>query len=253
MTLRPRKQANLVTQSALPHHIIPTCASQALQVPEWKAAMSVEFEALVKQGTLDLVPTCPGQIVVGCKWVYIVKYKPDGSLDRFKARLVAKGFHQRPGVDYSETFSPVIKPVTIRVVLTIALSHGWQINQLDVNNAFLHGTLHEEVYMKQHLGFNDGSGSVCRLLKSIYGLKQAPRVWYQSLSGFLLSFGFHQSVSDASLFILSSHQSYIYVLVYVDDIIVTGSTPTLVRRTIDSLAQKFSIKDLGSLHYFLGM
>lgn len=119
--------------------------------------MSDEFNALLRNGTWDLVPPNSSENLVGCKWVFRIKRKPDGSVDKFKARLVAKGFHQRPDIDYSDTFSPVVKPTTIRLVLSLALSRAWSLRQLDVNNAFLNlnGHLDKEVYMAQPPGFID--------------------------------------------------------------------------------------------------
>lgn len=139
--------------------------------------MHEELQALLQNHTRDLVPPTPSHNVIGCKWVYRIKQKADGSIDRYKARLVAKGFHQREGVDYLETFSPVIKPETIRTILSIAVSLHWPVRQLDVKNAFLHGHLNEEVYMQQPPGFIDSSKAhyVCRLRRSLYGLKQAPQ------------------------------------------------------------------------------
>lgn len=169
--------------------------------------------------------------------------------------MVAKGFYQEEGVDFFETFSPVVRPTTIRIVLTVVVSHGWPLWQLDVQNTFLHGDLHETVFLHQPPGFVDSSHPhhVCRLSKALYGLKQSPRAWFHTLSSSLLDHSFIASHYDPSLFILSSHASLIFVLVYVYDIIVTGSNSTQVSSLISALQQKFALKDLGPLHFFLGI
>jgi hypothetical protein len=127
----------------------PTIYSTASKHPKWCNAMDEEFQALQKQGTWALVPAPSTKNIVGCKWVYKLKYNSDGTISRYKARLVAKGFHQQYGVDFEENFSPVVKPPTVRLVLSLAVSLNWPLRQLDVKNAFLHGTLKEEVYMVQ--------------------------------------------------------------------------------------------------------
>ncbi|GKV11696.1 hypothetical protein SLEP1_g22924 [Rubroshorea leprosula] len=233
----------------------PTCVTQALKDPNWQKAMSEGFSALVRQGTWEIVPSTPDQHLIGCKWVFRIKRAKDGSIERYKARLVAKGFHQRPSLDYSNTFSPVIKPTTIRTVLSIAVSRNWPIRQLDVNNAFLHGLLEEKLFMAQPVGFVDPAlpHHVCRLRKSIYGLKQALRVWFQELKQFIISQGFSHSRSDSSLFVYHRNSTWIYFLVYVDDILITGSDPSVVSSLINCMSTKFSIKDLGTLSYFLGI
>jgi histone deacetylase 1/2 len=133
-------------------HTEPKTVKQALLDPQWKNAMQAEYDALIQNKTWSIVSLPPHRQAIGCKWVFRVKENPDGSVNRYKARLVAKGFHQRQGFDFTETFSPVVKPATIRLILTIAITHKWSIQQLDVNNAFLNGILDEEVYMAQPQG-----------------------------------------------------------------------------------------------------
>ncbi|KAL5728311.1 hypothetical protein ACHQM5_001410 [Ranunculus cassubicifolius] len=178
--------------------------------------MSEEFNALLKNATWSLVPPHPRQNTVGSKWVYKIKMRSDGQLERHKARLVAKGFYQQPGIDYEETFSPVVKPTTIRTILTLAISFSWPIRQLDVKNAFLHGFLSEDVYMTQPPGFVDPNrlNHVCKLQKAIYCLKQAPRAWFQRMSSFLIFYGFIQSAADSSMFIYRNGSSMMVFLLY---------------------------------------
>lgn len=151
----------------------PTSVSNALKTQHWRDAMNDEFRALMRNKTWVLVPHTSSQKLIDCKWVYKTKFKQDGSILKHKAQLVAKGFQQAPGLDYGETFSPVVKPTTIRVVLSLVVSFGWEIRQLDVNNAFLNGYLQEDVSMKQPEGFEnpDKPNHVCKLVKALYGLK----------------------------------------------------------------------------------
>lgn len=253
--IKPIQKLNLHTQLVSSLSSEPTSVTQALKDSNWRKAMSEEYDALVRNGTWELVSPIGITNLVGCKWIFRIKRNSDGSIDRFKARLVAKGFHQRPGVDYLETFSPVIKPTTVRLVLSIAISNGWSLRQLDVNNAFLQGNLSETVYMAQPPGFidTDKPTHICKLHKAIYGLKQAPRAWYHELRQFLLDSGFKNSHSDTSLFILNVGTNLLYLLVYVDDIIITGNSNDLVSQVVACLAQRFSLKDLGPLSYFLGV
>jgi histone deacetylase 1/2 len=187
--------------------------------------------------------------------VFKIKRKADGSIERYKGRLVAMGYKQRYGIDYEDTFSPVVMIATVRLVLSIAVSRGWCLRQLDVQNAFLHGVLEEEVYMRQPPGFEDASKPhyVCKLDKALYGLKQAPRAWYARLSTKLCDLGFKASKSDTSLFIYSKNGVTIFMLIYVDDIIVTSSSPEAVAALLRDLRKEFALKDLGNLSYFLGI
>jgi hypothetical protein len=162
-----------------PHNL-----STALSDPNWKAATDDEFSALMRNQTWHLLPPISGRNLNDCKWIYKMKRKAGGFIDRYKAHLVAKCFKQCYGIDYDDIFSPVVKFATIRLVLSLALSQGWSLRQLDVQNVFLHGVLEEDVYMKQHLGFEDSSHPhyQCKLDKALYGLKQAPHAWYFRLS-----------------------------------------------------------------------
>jgi hypothetical protein len=223
--------------------------------PNWRAAMEDEYEALMSNGTWELVSRPRTSNVVTGKWIFTHKLRANGSFDHYKARWVLRGFTQRPGVDYDETFSPVVKPATVRTVLSIAVSRDWPIQQLDVKNAFLHGTLTEIVYCSQPTGFADPARPdlVCRLKKSLYGLKQAPHAWYSRFASFLLSQGFSEAKSDTSLFVFRHGSDTVYLLLYVDGIILTASSTELLRRTISALQREFAMKDLGPLHHFLSI
>jgi Reverse transcriptase (RNA-dependent DNA polymerase)/gag-polypeptide of LTR copia-type/GAG-pre-integrase domain len=238
-----------------PLDLDPTTYSQASKDPKWRDAMATELDALAKNQTWTLVPHTEASNVVGCKWVFKTKRRSDGSVERYKARLVAKGYTQEEGLDYTETFSPVVKPTTIRLVLSLAVTHNWCIRQLDINNAFLHGDLEETIFMSQPPGFHDQQfpSHVCRLHKALYGLKQSPRAWYQKLRTTLLAFGFCTSCSDPSLFVYRHDNHTMYLLVYVDDIVLTGNNTSLITQIVHLLDQKFTIKDLGKLHFFLGI
>jgi hypothetical protein len=231
---------------------VPSPVRTALADPHWRRAMEEEYAALLANHTWDLVPCPPGTNVVTSKWLFHHKLTSDGSLDRYKARWVLRGFTQRPGVDYDGTFSPVVKFATVHAVLSLALSRNWAIHQLDVKNAFLHGTLTETVYCSQPTGFVDATHPdlVCRLNRSLYGLKQAPWAWYSRFATYLASISFVKAKLDTSLFIYRRGDDIVYLL-YVDDIVLTASTADLLQRTIIALQREFAIKDLGPLHHFL--
>jgi hypothetical protein len=240
---------------AVPMSPLPRSVRAALSDPNWRSAMQAEYDALLANDTWSLVPRPPGVNVVTGKWIFRHKLLADGSLDRYKARWVLRGFTQRPGVDYDETFSPVVKPATVRVVLSLALSQDWPIHQLDVKNAFLHGTLTETVYCVQPAGFVDSSHPdlVCRLNKSLYGLKQAPRAWHHRFATYLFSIGFAETRSDNSLFIYRRGSDTAYLLLYVDDIVLTASSAKFLQHIIGALQREFAMTDMGQLHHFLGI
>jgi hypothetical protein len=175
------------------------------------------------------------------------------TLDRYKARWVLRGFTQCPRVNYDETFSPVVKPATVHTMLTTVVSHDWPIQQLDVKNVFLHDTHSETVFCCHPTGLVDPAHPdlVCHLRKSLYGLKQAPRACYSQFATYLTTLGFIKAKSDTSLFIFHRSSDMIYLLLYVDDIIMTASSMELLCRTISALQRKFTMKDLRPLHHFL--
>jgi transposase InsO family protein len=236
-------------------HIEPPTYQLASKYPQWCTAMNEEFSALQRQHTWSLVPPPIGKNIVGCKWVFKLKRNSDGSISRYKARLVAKGFHQQYGIDFEETFSPVVKPPTVRLILALAVTYNWPLRQLDVRNAFLHGVLKEEVYMMQPPGYvaSNQPHHVCKLQKSIYGLKQAPRAWFESFTTQLLSLGFQASSADSSLFTYKAGSVIAFLLLYVDDIVLTGNNSSFITQLISALSKVFELKDMGSLSYFLGL
>ena len=249
----PKKHFDLsVTTAPSP---LPSSYRAALKDPHWHDAMLDEFNALIRNDTWSLVPCPAGVNVVTGKWIFRHKLHPDGTLVRYKARWMVRGFTQQPGVDYGETFSPVVKPATIRVVLSLATASNWPIRQMDVKNAFLHGDLVETVYCQQPSGFVDSTHPthVCRLNKSLYGLKQDPRTWFLHSTRHLHSLGFVSSKCGTSLFILHRVGAMAYLLLYVDDIILTASSTSLLTSLVESLAKEFSMSDLGDLHHFLGI
>ncbi|CAJ2645987.1 unnamed protein product [Trifolium pratense] len=232
---------------------IPPCYSQAVKDVRWIKAMNEELQAFQENFTWDIVSCPPDVKPIGCKWVYSVKLNSDGSLDRYKARLVALGNKQEYGIDYDETFAPVAKMTTVRTVISIAASSGWSLHQMDVKNAFLHGDLTEDIYMTPPQDLFSSYKGVCKLKRSLYGLKQAPRAWYEKFRSTLLGFSFTQSQYDSSLFIHSTSAGIVLLLLYVDDMVITGSDLASIQRLKQQLQSAFHMKDLGTLHFFLGL
>ncbi|CAH9140336.1 unnamed protein product [Cuscuta epithymum] len=246
---RHRAFLGAITAGMEPHSF-----REAMTDPGWCAAMQSEIKALEDNHTWDMQPLPPGKKALGSKWVYKIKYHSDGTVERLKARLVVFGNHQEEGIDYTETFAPVAKMVTVRVFLAVAAARNWELHQMDVHNAFLHGDLEEEVYMKLPPGFRTSQpGLVCRLRKSLYGLRQAPRCWFAKLAASLRKYGFTQSYSDYSLFTWCRDNISLHVLVYVDDLIIAGNDSDAITAFKHYLHTCFHMKDLGHLKYFLGV
>ncbi|WMV28080.1 hypothetical protein MTR67_021465 [Solanum verrucosum] len=216
--------------------------------------MDEEMKSLKKNDTWELVDCPPGKKTVGCRWVYTVKYKANGMIERFKARLVAKGYTQTYGIDYIETFAPVAKINTVRVLLSLAANFDWPLQQFDVKKSFLHGELSEEVYMDYPPGYEIPrlhDYRICRLKKSLYGLKQSPRVWFGKFTKSMKAFGYTQSNTDHTLFLKRQQGKIIALIVYVDDMVVTGTDPEERKALQSYLSKEFKLKDLGPLKFFL--
>ncbi|GKA95166.1 ribonuclease H-like domain-containing protein [Tanacetum coccineum] len=227
-TNRPVERLTLHVSSVSP---LPRSYRDAFNDVNWHSAIRDEYNALIKNSTWTLVPRPPDVNVVRCMWLFHHKYLADGTLSRYKARLVANGSTQLEGVDVDETFSPVVKPETIRTIFSLAASRHWPVHQLNVKNAFLHKDLSETVYMHQPLRFWDSTHPdyVCLLQCSFYGLKQAPRAWFQRFASYITRVGFHHSRCGSSLFIFHQRNDTAYLLLYVDDIVLTASSSDLLR------------------------
>nr|GEV55435.1 ribonuclease H-like domain-containing protein [Tanacetum cinerariifolium] len=245
---------NMCFATSLNKSIEPIRLPEALSDPDWVEAMNNETEALNRNNTWTICDLPIGRKPIGGKWMWKIKYKTSGEIKRYKARLVSKGFSQKERFNFDETFSHVVKMVTVRCLISIDVVNKWPLYQLDVNNVFLYGDLVEDVYMTLPDGYNNVDKSkVCKLDKSLYGLKQALRQWNAKLTTALVEHGFEQSKFDYSLYTKHRSGMFIVLLVYVDDIVITGSDIDGINEFKLFLSTKFLIKDLGSFKYFLGI
>lgn len=234
----------------------PETPDEALNGPNadhWKKAMDEEFKSLLANGTWSLVDLPPGRKAISNKWVFKTKYDGDGNIDRFKARLVVKGCSQRHGIDYEETFSPVVRYTSIRFLLAIAAKMNLEIDQMDVVTAFLNGDLKEEVYMQQPAVFADGTKRVCRLRKSLYGLKQASRSWNEKLGAVLERAGLKSSKVDTCIYYRINAADVLIVAVYVDDILILSNSNSSKQYIKKQLKAAFKMTDNGEATFILGM
>ena len=236
----------------------PTTIQEAFTSNEkekWKEAVQKEIDSLYKNDAWDVVELPEGRKTVGSKWVFKRKHDADGKVERHKARLVAQGFTQKIGIDYDETFCPVVRFESIRTIIALAAKNNLQLHQLDITTAFLNGKLQEDIYMKQPEGFEikGKEHMVCKLKKSIYGLKQSPRCWNQALDKDLKKIGFKPSGNDPCIYTLYSEEEVYILAVYVDDVILAGKSSEKIQQIINKIAEKFDIKDMGKLHHFLGV
>jgi hypothetical protein len=223
--------------------------------PNWQSAMQAEYNALMANQTWTLTPLPTGQKAIIARWIYRTKPGPNGIGIRYKARLVARGFQQRAGVDYTETFAPVVKWETIRLIVGLSAHRGWPIQHLDVQTAFLHGILTEPLYLMQPQGFiSPGQHHlVYRLQRALYGLCQSPQLWYSRIHTYLLSLGLQQSTADPNLYFKTTRSNLVLTLLYVDDLLITGDDPLAISQLQSQLTAEFTMTDLGSVTRYLGV
>jgi hypothetical protein len=232
----------------------PTYFEEAIQRKEWADAMTEEYQSIMKNELWEIVPRPKNKDVVSSRWLFKIKHAVDGSIEKYKARFVARGFSQKEGIDYEETFAPVARYTSIRTIIALAAKMKWKLHQMDVKTAFLNGVIEEEVYIEKPQGFEieDRKSHVCRLKKALYRLKQAPRAWYGRIDSFLTSLGFTKSKADSNLYFKIMNNEPVILLLYVDDLFLTGEEK-LITECKKRLASEFEMKDLGLMHYFLGL
>jgi hypothetical protein len=232
----------------------PTCFEEAIQKKEWADAMTEEYQSIIKNDVWEIVPRPNSKDVVSSKWLFKIKHVVGGSVEKYKARFVARGFSQKEGIDYEEAFAHVPRYTSIRTIIALAAKMKWKLHQMDVKTAFLNGVIEEEVYIEQPQGFEveDRKSHVCKLKKGMYGLKQAPRAWYGRIDSFLTSLGFTKSKADSNLYFKVMNDELVILLLYVDDLFLTGEEK-LITECKKRLTLEFEMKNLGLMHYFLGL
>jgi hypothetical protein len=232
----------------------PTTFEEADKKEQWKEAMVEEHQSIMRNEVWEIVPRPKEKSVVTSKWVYKIKHTADRSVDKYNTRFVARGFSQKEGEDYDETFAPVARYTSIRTIISLVASMGWNLHQMDVKTTFLNGAIKEEVYIEQPQGFEVHSREthVCRLKKALYGLKQSPRAWYARMDSFLTKLGFSKSHADPNLYYNVMNNAPVILLLYVDDLFITGEESLIIQCKKD-LASEFDMKYLGLMHYYLGL
>ncbi|GJX30374.1 zinc finger, CCHC-type containing protein [Tanacetum coccineum] len=231
-------------------------AMQSRDAAFWKEAINDEIGSIMENNTWVLSDLPPGCKPLGCKWIFKRKVKVARTIDKFKARLVIQGCRQKEGIDYFDTYAPIARITTIRLLLALATIHNLVIHQMDVKTTFLNGNLEEKVYMKQPEGFFmlGNEHKVCKLVKSLYGLKQAPKHWHQKFDEVILSSGFLLNQSDKCVYSkFDGSGKGVIICLYVDDMLIFGTDLNQVDKTKKFLSSRFSIKDMGKANVILGI
>ena len=216
---------------------------------KWLDAMKDELKSMAYNDVWDLVELPEGCKRVGCKWVFKTKCDSQGNIERYKACLVDKGFTQKDGIDYKEIFLPISKKDSFRIIMALVAHYDLELHQMDVKTAFLNGDLEEDVYMDQPVGFTEEGKEhmVCKLKRSIYGLKQASRQWYLKFNDTIVSFGFKKNIIDRCIYLKVNGSKFIFLILYVDDILFATNDLGLLSETKMFLSNNFEMKDMGEV------
>ena len=235
--------------------IDPQSFEEAYMSQNWREAMDTEMKAIEKNNTWELVELPDGVKPIGVKWVFKTKFNEHGQIEKYKARLVAKGYAQQYGINYTEVFAPVARLDTVRVLLAVTAQYSWEVFQLDVKSAFLHGELQEEVYVQQPAGFitKGKENHVYKLRKALYGLRQAPRTWYSKIEAYFAREKFVRCSSEHTLFTKRVYGKFLIVSLYVDDLIFAGNCKDICEEFKSSMQLEFDMTDLGKMRHFLGI
>lgn len=233
----------------------PSSFAEAEKETCWREAMKEEIHSIEGNQTWELATLPAGKRAIGLKWVFKVKRHEAGDVVRHKARLVAKGYVQRAGIDFDEVFAPVARMESVRMMVALAAHEGWQVHHMDVKSAFLNGELKEEVYVQHPPGSHTAGNEqkVLRLRKALYGLRQAQRAWNAKLDATMVALGFQRSSSEHGIYIRKKGGGRLIVGVYVDDLIITGTSPSLISKFKAEMQKEFHMSDLGLLSYYLGI
>lgn len=217
--------------------------------------MQEEFRSIIKNNVWEVVSRLTDKSVVSSKWIYKLTHVADGSIEKYKARFVTRGFSQKEGIDYDETFVLVAMYTSIRTIISLVSIFGWKMYQMDVKTAFLNGNIKQEVFVEKPEGFvlHSRESHVCRLLKTLYGLKQALKVWYERIDGSTKDLGFRKNDIDSNIYLRVIKNQPLILVLYVDDLFFTGEDNLIDWWCKKEFTNEFEMKDLGLLHYFLGL
>lgn len=223
--------------------------------PQWKEAIESEIDSILQNYTWELVNLPPRSKPLGYKWIFKRKMKANGSIEKYKARLVIKGYKQRECLDYFDTYSPVTRITSIRMILAIAALRNLEVDQMDVKTVFLNGDLEEVIYMEQFEGFSSPGHEkkVCKLVKSLYGLKQAPKQWYEKFNNVMIESRFKINECDKCAYVKDTKDKYVILCLYVDDMLIVGSDNKMIESTKNMLNSRFDMKDMGLADVILGV